>query len=44
MIMLNFLLQDINDIKSTAVQCIEDMLRYLKKFAPQIGKVFDLSI
>ncbi|CAG2214534.1 unnamed protein product [Mytilus edulis] len=24
-------LQDINDVKSTAVQCIEDMFRYLKK-------------
>ncbi|CAC5402219.1 unnamed protein product [Mytilus coruscus] len=24
-------LQDVNDVKSTAVQCIEDMFRYLKK-------------
>lgn len=36
--MFDFLLQDINDIKSTAVQCIEDILRYLKKYSPQLGK------
>ncbi|VDI78014.1 Hypothetical predicted protein [Mytilus galloprovincialis] len=29
-------LQDVNDVKSTAVQCIEDMFRYLKKHSSKL--------